>query len=286
MISISYILIIFTFKSSSMKLRKISGDREVRVVVSHPTRFVESLIVGRQRRQEHNTNKLTITPSSRSSKTVAKRCDSSELDPNATSRLSLCNRWTKNLQKLPTDKSSFKFPEEEISALDKPPTVLADKFKRFKGASIKSYDSSNISSAVDESRGITCLRSNLGGSLNRGSTSSGPTRCSNSSSRSANSNATRTVLQFRLAMMSFYLIMLWVVSWTPIASLAMINSVVDCHTTSATAVFLASTMTKLGPAFDVFIYGISHPKIKSRFKRIIKQLLMLGNSKPSNSGAT
>lgn len=77
--------------------------------------------------------------------------------------------------------------------------------------------------------------------------------------------------------MSFYLILLWLVSWTPIASLAMINSVLDCHQTSATAVFLASTMTKLGPAFDVFIYGISHPKIKSKFKKIVKWMLLISD---------
>lgn len=91
----------------------------------------------------------------------------------------------------------------------------------------------------------------------------------------ASSQLTRAVLQFRLAKMSFYLILLWLVSWTPIASLAMINSVMKCPRVSATAVFLASTMTKLGPALDVFIYGISHPKIKSRFKLIIGKLLSL-----------
>lgn len=88
---------------------------------------------------------------------------------------------------------------------------------------------------------------------------------------------TRTGLQVRLAKMSFYLILLWVVSWTPIASLAMINSVMECAQASATSVFLASTMTKLGPALDVFIYGIAHPKIKSRFKQIMRKLLFLGN---------
>lgn len=92
----------------------------------------------------------------------------------------------------------------------------------------------------------------------------------------ANSRLSRTVIQIRLAKMSFYLILLWLVSWTPIASLAMINSVVKCHQTSATAVFLANTMTKLGPAFDVFIYGVSHPKIKNKFKQIIKWLFMIG----------
>lgn len=91
-----------------------------------------------------------------------------------------------------------------------------------------------------------------------------------------NSHLIRNMLQFRLARMSFYLIVLWLVSWTPIASLAMINSVINCHRASATAVFMASTMTKLGPTFDVFIYGVSHPKIKSKFKQIIKWLLTFG----------
>lgn len=93
-----------------------------------------------------------------------------------------------------------------------------------------------------------------------------------------NSHSIRTMLQFRLAKMSFYLILLWLVSWTPIASLAMINSVVSCHHASATAVFMASTMTKLGPTFDVFIYGISHPRLRSKFRQIIKWLVMFGNS--------
>lgn len=96
--------------------------------------------------------------------------------------------------------------------------------------------------------------------------------------KAANSQLTRTVLQFRLAKMSFYLILLWLVSWTPIASLAMMNSVMRCRRASATAVFLASTMTKLGPALDVFIYGIAHPKIKSRFKQIIGRLILLDDS--------
>lgn len=93
-----------------------------------------------------------------------------------------------------------------------------------------------------------------------------------------NSQMTRTVLQFRLAKMSFYLILLWLVSWTPIASLAMIMAVTKCPQASATAVFLASSMTKLGPALDVFIYGISHPKIKIRFKQIIGRLLFLNST--------
>lgn len=82
--------------------------------------------------------------------------------------------------------------------------------------------------------------------------------------------------QFRLAKMSFYLILLWFVSWTPIATLAMVNSVRDCHHASVIAVFLAHTMTKLGPTFDVFIYGISHPKIKSKFRVIVKWLFTFG----------
>lgn len=82
----------------------------------------------------------------------------------------------------------------------------------------------------------------------------------------------RAALQYRLARMSLYLILLWLVSWTPIASLAMLNSIF-CSSMSATAVFFASTMTKLGPAFDVFIYGVSHPKIKSSFKRLIRSVL-------------
>lgn len=94
--------------------------------------------------------------------------------------------------------------------------------------------------------------------------------------KSANKNLTRAVVQFRLAKMSFYLILLWLVSWTPLAMLAIANSIFASHKTSATAVFIANTMTKLGPAFDVFIYGISHPKIKSKFKQIFKWLFMFG----------
>ena len=99
------------------------------------------------------------------------------------------------------------------------------------------------------------------------------------------SQHSRTGIQFRLAKMSFYLILLWLVSWTPIASLAVINSVVKCHhRANALAVFTANTMTKLGPTFDVFIYGISHPKIKSKFKQIIKWLLVIGRTTTSSAG--
>lgn len=98
----------------------------------------------------------------------------------------------------------------------------------------------------------------------------------------SSSHLSRTSLQIRLAKTSFYLILLWFISWTPIATLAMINSVFKCHQrTSALAVFTANTMTKLGPAFDVFIYGISHPKIKSKFKQIIKWLLIIGSNQAS-----
>lgn len=98
---------------------------------------------------------------------------------------------------------------------------------------------------------------------------------SNCSFNSHNNNPlspqiSRSVLQFRLAKMSFYLILLWFVSWTPIATLAMLNSVIECYQASATTVLMANLMTKLGPAFDVFIYGLSHPKIKSRFRQIIE----------------
>lgn len=86
----------------------------------------------------------------------------------------------------------------------------------------------------------------------------------------------RSNLQLRLAKTSLYLILLWLVSWTPLGLLALINSIANCRRASPLAVFLASTMTKLGPTFDVFIYGISHPKIKSRFKQIIKRLLLMG----------
>lgn len=86
----------------------------------------------------------------------------------------------------------------------------------------------------------------------------------------------RSNLQLRLAKTSLYLILLWLVSWTPLGLLALINSIADCRRASPLAVFLASTMTKLGPTFDVFIYGISHPKIKCRFKQIIKRLLLMG----------
>lgn len=103
--------------------------------------------------------------------------------------------------------------------------------------------------------------------------------------QAANSQITRTMLQFRLARMSFYLILLWLISWTPIAFLVMINSVFTCYQASATGVFMANTMTKLGPAFDVFIYGVSHPKIKSKFKEIIKRLFTIKTclGKSSNS---
>lgn len=90
--------------------------------------------------------------------------------------------------------------------------------------------------------------------------------------QASNSQMMRTMLQFRLARMSFYLILLWLISWTPIAFLVMINSVFTCYQASAIGVFTANTMTKLGPAFDVFIYGVSHPRIKSKFRKIIKRL--------------
>lgn len=92
----------------------------------------------------------------------------------------------------------------------------------------------------------------------------------------------RSSLQIRLAVTSLYLILLWLVSWTPLGLLALINSLTDCRRASATAVLFASTMTKLGPTFDVFIYGISHPKIKSRFKHIIKSLFLFGPMKSRN----
>lgn len=95
--------------------------------------------------------------------------------------------------------------------------------------------------------------------------------------QASNSQIMRTMLQFRLARMSFYLILLWLVSWTPMAFLVVINSAFTCHQASATGVFMANTMTKLGPALDVFIYGVSHPKIKSKFKKIIKRLFTLNN---------
>lgn len=92
----------------------------------------------------------------------------------------------------------------------------------------------------------------------------------------SSSQLSRARMQIRLARMSFYLVLLWLISWTPIASLTLINLIVKCHLrANALMVFLANTMTKLGPTFDVFIYGISHPKIKRKFIQIIKKLLML-----------
>lgn len=84
----------------------------------------------------------------------------------------------------------------------------------------------------------------------------------------------RTLLQFRLWFSLFYLIVLWFLAWTPIAVLVFLNSVLECHRANAIFVFVANTMTKLGPAFDVFVYGISHPKIKSKFKTIIKRFFV------------
>lgn len=87
----------------------------------------------------------------------------------------------------------------------------------------------------------------------------------------------RTDLQMRLAMMSFYLILLWLISWAPLGFLTLINSLnTDCEKFSSLAIFLASTMTKVGPTFDVFIYGISHPKIKVRYRQIMKRLMLAG----------
>lgn len=85
----------------------------------------------------------------------------------------------------------------------------------------------------------------------------------------------RQILQVRLAKMSFYLILLWMISWTPLALLAFTNSLLECRRATGFHVFLASIMTKLGPTFDVYIYGISHPKIRTRFKQIIKQLTLV-----------
>jgi len=96
---------------------------------------------------------------------------------------------------------------------------------------------------------------------------------------SNNLRQARSTIQFRLAKMSFYLILLWFISWSPIATLAMLNSVLRCHQASALAIFTACTMTKLGPTFDVLIYGISHPKIKSRFRQIVMRSLMLWDKK-------
>lgn len=103
------------------------------------------------------------------------------------------------------------------------------------------------------------------------------TMATNNNNNNYNPNMCRTTVQIRLAKMSFYLILLWLISWTPIASLAMINSIIRCHQTSAFSVFLANTMTKLGPTFDVFIYGISHPKIKTKFRQIIRWMFCIGN---------
>lgn len=94
----------------------------------------------------------------------------------------------------------------------------------------------------------------------------------NCNTQAEKSNKARNALQLRLAKMSFYLILLWLVSWSPIAWLAMLNSIEKCRRASASAVFLAHTMTKLGPAFDVFIYGLSHPKLKSKFRLIMKRM--------------
>ena len=98
---------------------------------------------------------------------------------------------------------------------------------------------------------------------------------SGSGSMPTSSMDQRTNVQLRLAKMSFYLILIWLVSWTPLALLAMMNSFTSQRRASATAVFIANTMTKLGPAFDVLIYGISHPKIKKEFVRIIRRLLFV-----------
>ena len=132
--------------------------------------------------------------------------------------------------------------------------------------SVSNYSASNQTTQATSSNNIT---------------NSSTISLHNNSNLAANSRLSRQIIQIRLARMSFYLILLWLVSWTPIASLAMINSVSSCYRTSATAVFIANTMTKLGPAFDVFIYGISHPKIKSKFKQIIKWLLTFGRTNES-----
>lgn len=86
----------------------------------------------------------------------------------------------------------------------------------------------------------------------------------------------RTEMQLRLAKMSFYLILLWIISWAPIGVLSLSNSLDSkCKRYSNIEIFWASTMPKLGPTFDVFIYGVSHPKIKVRFIRILKTLLFV-----------
>ena len=118
--------------------------------------------------------------------------------------------------------------------------------------------------------------SSSGGGFEAGRRSSGSASGSWRNLRMANLRVARANMQYRLATMSLYLILLWLISWTPIAALAMVNFVFRCHRVSSTGVFIANTMTKLGPTFDVFIYGISHPNIKSKFKKIIMRLFMLG----------
>lgn len=300
LITISYIAIIITFKKSSLSLKQIdsespkpgsinsstkSSTQQSRRRLSQDPLRLRTFIASCRRRASIEIEELSL----RRSSGLEQSNDANKpyLGEMPTISMLIANqrrliRRTSSTSILPTNYSSGA-QHSILSGLSSGSFKGGDSIGKgkFSGLLSQNRDSARI---YRQRRIGACQDSNIdayGVSISASTIATHPRSdkldAISSHLSSANSQFTRTVLQFRLAKMSFYLILLWLVSWTPIASLAMINSVLECHQTSATAVFLASTMTKLGPAFDVFIYGISHPKIKSKFKEIVRWMLLISD---------
>lgn len=281
-ITISYIIIISTFNKSSLSLKEVQSNSEPDIL--------------EQTNQNHNTSCSSTSTTSAIASRARKFKDSIRLNlsctTNAFKRPTLNNPYRSannailNMEqlKLARDgKSNFDMIRRaSLSALNSKgfrPTGPS----KINGSKLFVRDHSSIkrtSTVLNILTNFKDLQEKEAQAISKLNQNSSPISCPCQSdpqqTQAAKSQKNRNALQFRLAKMSFYLILLWLVSWSPIAWLAMLNSLSKCRRASATAVFLASTMTKLGPAFDVFIYGLSHPKLKSKFRLIIKRLFMLG----------
>ncbi|XP_067135458.1 opsin, ultraviolet-sensitive-like [Centruroides vittatus] len=76
--------------------------------------------------------------------------------------------------------------------------------------------------------------------------------------------------EIRLAKISFGLISLWFVAWTPYAVVALTGAFFDRKLLTPLTSMIPALFCKSASVVDPFVYGLTHPKFKIEIKRLVK----------------
>lgn len=79
----------------------------------------------------------------------------------------------------------------------------------------------------------------------------------------------RQRVELKIAKISAFLIILWLMSWTPYAIVALLGIFSDQKLLTPTASMVPALFAKLASIIDPFVYGHSHPRFRYEIRRLI-----------------